>query len=98
MPPISLSLKLRCLLIRISTVHKCDKFPSLGGATCNSLGRQPQVKLRWEFPALEGDTSNREIRQVPPLRGFLAGCDRFLGLTPQAIACRPSGANILSIS
>jgi hypothetical protein len=32
---------------------------------------------------------------VSPLRGFLAFGVRFLGLTPQAIACRPSGADIL---
>jgi hypothetical protein len=30
----------------------------------------------------------------PPLRGFLAVCVQFLGLTPQAIACRPSRADI----
>jgi hypothetical protein len=60
-------LKLRYLGTRISNVTKCHAFPSPGGAACNSLGRQPQVKLRWEFPAPEGrHTQLRDRSCVAP--------------------------------
>jgi hypothetical protein len=44
-----------------------SEFISPGGATCNSLGRQPQVELRREFPAPEGrHTQLRDKSSVAP--------------------------------
>jgi hypothetical protein len=46
---------------------------SPGGATCNSLGRQPQVQLRLEFPAPEGRHPKLRCRSSAAPPGLFHG-------------------------
>ena len=71
---------------------------SRGAAEWNSLGRQPQVLWRRRIVAPEGRNLRAPATRVAPpglLRSFRF---RFLGLTPQAIACRRSAASPRQIS
>ena len=73
------------------SVSEEDAQISRGAATSNSLGREPQeVVVETGFRAPEG-RHPPPPDYVSPLRGFPLDNRLFLGLTPQAIYCRPSG-------
>src|SRR5688500_586361 len=62
---------------------------SPGGTTCNSLGRKPQESNIRYVSAPAGAAHVRSL--CHPYRGFESQLQTNLGLTPQAITCRPSG-------
>ena len=86
------------------------KESSPEGATAYSLGREPQADSQPSFPAPQGRQQTAGIRPplqpsrfppafahrlLPPPSGLGKMVAPNLGLTPQAVCCRPSGAGFV---